>query len=78
MENPIKMDDSGVPLFSETSSWIVLQPFLAGAYWWTNEQMMAVLANEQLVGGWATVILASPIFFNLLSLSVFRVFLKPP
>ena len=26
MENPIKMDDLGVPLFSETSSWILIQP----------------------------------------------------
>ena len=30
MENPIKMDDLGVPLFSETS--IIFQPF----YYWAN------------------------------------------
>ena len=30
MENPIKMDDLGVPLFSETSIWIHMVYFLSG------------------------------------------------
>jgi len=30
MENPIKMDDLGVPLFSETSIWLLLAAFFIG------------------------------------------------
>ena len=51
--------EKGYPLWS----------LLAGAYWWANEQQMAIFptkrrANEQLVGGWAPTSLSFRIIFR--------------
>ena len=56
MENPIKMDDLGVPLFSETSSWFPntfcliplleeMRPFDFFLKWVSNHQLVYVIHN---------------------------------
>ena len=44
MEIPIKMDDLGVPLFSETSIYIYIL-FLSSRLWWENRLVVALTAG---------------------------------
>ena len=77
MENPIKMDDLGVPLFSETSIFSqILFPQAAKLYGWISQQCEAMILDA--IKRVSFLLLKSTARIDCFTVLVFEVVIYPP